>query len=162
MNIKFTCEFISRSVAKINGVVDHLQARMHFLTFFLCCDAWSRCVDRQHFGRREKCFRSRCVTDRTAWNHFWRSDDSEGNACRYHPLDIGLQGSILWASPTASKSCCQNYQVSWPRFCHLHLLLICHSVNDCTALIRVILQSHQQLHLLIIIHAIHFFSERLR
>ena len=34
MNIKFTCEFISRSVAKINGVVDHLQARMHFLTFF--------------------------------------------------------------------------------------------------------------------------------
>ena len=34
MNIKFTCEFISRSVAKNNGVVDHLQARMHFLTFF--------------------------------------------------------------------------------------------------------------------------------
>lgn len=34
MNIKFTCEFISRSVAKINGVVDHLQARMHFLNCF--------------------------------------------------------------------------------------------------------------------------------
>ena len=113
-----------------------------FLTFFLCCDAWSRCVDRQHFGRRGKRFRSWCVTDRTAWNHFWRSDDSEGNACWYHPLDIGLQESILWASPTASKSCCQNYQVSWPRFSRLHLLLICHSVNDCTALIRVILKSH--------------------
>lgn len=34
MNIKFTCEFISRSVAKIIGVVDHLQARMHILTIF--------------------------------------------------------------------------------------------------------------------------------
>ena len=34
MNIKFTCEFISRSVAKINGVVDHLQARMHIFNFF--------------------------------------------------------------------------------------------------------------------------------
>ena len=34
MNIKFTCEFISRSVAKINGVVDHLQARMHIFNYF--------------------------------------------------------------------------------------------------------------------------------
>ena len=34
MNIKFTCEFISRPVAKIKGVVDHLQARMHILTIF--------------------------------------------------------------------------------------------------------------------------------
>lgn len=39
MNIKFTCEFISRSVAKINVVVDHLQARMHILTILFCCDA---------------------------------------------------------------------------------------------------------------------------
>ena len=34
MNIKFTCEFISRFVAKINVVVDNLQTRMHILTIF--------------------------------------------------------------------------------------------------------------------------------
>ena len=34
MNIKFTCEFISRFVAKINVVVDNLQTRMHFLNYF--------------------------------------------------------------------------------------------------------------------------------
>lgn len=39
MNIKFTCEFISRFVAKINVVVDNLQTRMHILTIFFCCDA---------------------------------------------------------------------------------------------------------------------------
>ena len=34
MNIKFTCEFISRFIAKINVVVDNLQTRMHFLNYF--------------------------------------------------------------------------------------------------------------------------------
>ena len=34
MNIKFTFEFISRFVAKINVVVDNLQTRMHFFNFF--------------------------------------------------------------------------------------------------------------------------------
>ena len=34
MNIKFTCEFISRFVAKINVVVDNLQTRMHFFNYF--------------------------------------------------------------------------------------------------------------------------------
>ena len=34
MNIKFTCEFISRFVAKINVVVDNLQTRMHFSNYF--------------------------------------------------------------------------------------------------------------------------------
>ena len=34
MNIKFTFEFISRFVAKINVVVDNLQTRMHFFNYF--------------------------------------------------------------------------------------------------------------------------------
>ena len=34
MNIKFTFEFISRFVAKINVVVDNLQTRMHFSNYF--------------------------------------------------------------------------------------------------------------------------------
>lgn len=35
MNIKFTCEFISRFFdVQYNVVVDHLQARMHFLNYF--------------------------------------------------------------------------------------------------------------------------------
>ena len=52
MNIKFTCEFISRFVAKINVVVDNLQTRMHILTIFfllrplkpLCCYLQRPCL----------------------------------------------------------------------------------------------------------------------
>ena len=101
MNIKFTCEFISRSVAKINGVVDHLQARMHFLTFFLCCDAWSRCVDTFNV----------LVCGLTLHANHLQVDQSAPNSS---PRVGSSEGTLGEGE----------------------------SVNDCTALIRVILQSH--------------------